>query len=211
MTANRGFTMVEVVVALAISGLALVELAYLTRDAAQAHDRFASAGLREAEAEAFFRTVEQLVERIEIETQDEAARFGRKETRPLISGSAEAVRLVSLGPRILSLSKPVPFEIATAKQGRSQAVLRWEGAGSPAGDVLVTNAERLRFRYGARGEHHIVWQEHWQGPVLSLALLQVGLVESGTGRLRSKTIAVRPIFPAVCALRPLLTGCPQWK
>jgi hypothetical protein len=131
--------------------------------------------------------------------------------RPTVIGFSDRVDVMSLGPAVLGLTSPIPFQLRPAfSDAESSVELAWNGPGTPRRETIATGYGSMRFRYQARGAPPDKWQSVWDRPAVELALIEVAFVATATHRTWSKTIQVEAVLPAACAADPLRSGCPIW-
>lgn len=118
---------------------------------------------------------------------------------PAISGNADALRVVSLGPRILSAANPIVVDIATnPRDGGVTAA--WHALDQPSGAraprQIIPPNRRVRFSYfGPEG-----WIDRWQAPDTLPALVRVDfndIVDPASAS--TLVIPVRAVRPAICS------------
>lgn len=211
---RAGFTLVEVLVALAIAALAVASLVHVVRDAFDLDGHLVAQARRADATATLFTLVDTLLATTAYEVPAEAGGVsGAGPAPPSVTGTEDAVTIWSRGPAVLGLSDRIPFTLAqeSADDGAGPVVLRWR---SPEGAVEiepVLAAQSLRFRYGGTAEGGtILWQDQWSGPVAALSRIEVSIADAVTGRRSSMTAAVRPLLPRICARQPMTKGCPQW-
>lgn len=213
--ASAGFTLLELMVALAVAALAVTGLAHLLGDAAGLDARLGDRRRATGEAEALFSTLEQLLADPPRELRGEALRLAGGPGGPAVSGTKDAIKVLSRGPRVLGLPEPVSFVLSldpgvTSEGGRvTLGRLPTTGAFEPE---PVARAREFGLRYAAVAQGgDPVWTDAWSRPVAELALVEVSFTEAVSGRRVSRVIPVIPSLPRICALRPLLDGCPEWR
>lgn len=212
---NAGFTLLELVVSLAISALALAGLTHLVQDAAGLDTRLGERLRSAGQSEALFVLLEQLFTDARRELSSEALRLAGNSGRTSISGDGQAITVVSRGPRVLGLIDPTSFTLAFDEGSawdRSQIVLTWSSTDGTLQREVVANAKAFRIRYGMVSSNgDIAWTDSWSRPVAALALVEASYVEPVSRRRISRLIRVTPSLPRICVLRPLLEGCPEWR
>jgi len=211
--ANAGFTLLELTVSLAIAALALASLTHLVRGAAGLETRLGDRLRTVNEEEALFTLLEQLLGDPRREPSGEALRLASGSTGPSVSGAEHEITILSRGPSVLGLTAPVPFTITFDAGDATDGgllLLRWSPLTGTPEQETIGRARGLSLRYAAAGAE-LVWTDTWSRPVAELALVQVDLIETKTGRHVSRLIPVGSSLPMICVLRPLLEGCPQWR
>lgn len=212
---NAGFTLLELVVSLAISALALAGLIHLVQDAAGLDARLGERLRNAGQAEALFVLLEQLFTDARRELSSEALRLAGNSGRTSISGDGQVITVVSRGPRVLGLIDPTSFTLAFDEGSaldRSQIVLTWSSTDGIFQREVVANAKAFRLRYGmVSSDGDIAWTDSWSRPVAALALVEASYVEPVSRRRISRLIRVTPSLPRICVLQPLLEGCPEWR
>ena len=212
---NAGFTLLELVVSLAISALALAGLTHLVQDAAGLDARLGEQLRSAGQAEALFVLLEQLLTDARRELSSEALRLAGNTGRTSIFGDGQAITVVSRGPRVLGLIEPTSFTLAFDEGSalkRGQIVLTWPSTDGTYQHELVASAKAFRLRYGMVGsDGDIAWIDSWSRPVAALALVEASYVVSVSRRRISRLIRVTPSLPRICVLQPLLEGCPEWR
>lgn len=188
MKAN-GFTLLEVVVALAVFGFLLVGLSQTTRFGLTAWRQDARLSAGKADLDAVDRTLRSIVENFA--PQEDAA-------QPSIEGSADRLSGISRLRLPGSGAATVPAEAGLALSG-SRLVLRWRaynhglplGAAPPAAEAtLVGGVARLAIEYWrAPG----MWVSAWNEPDLPL-LVRFRIVLAGPNPPRWPDIVVAPLL-----------------
>ncbi|TGE01040.1 PulJ/GspJ family protein [Methylobacterium nonmethylotrophicum] len=212
---SAGFTLLEVLIALMISAMALAALTHLVQDAAGLDARLSVRARSADETQALFALLEDLLLGPEREMTLKAAAQPAASPESSVSGTDRAIRIVSRGPRILGLMRPAPFRLAfePTEADRGRIVLRWP---SPAGgtdrETVMADVRSFRIRYAEAAQIGIrSWHDHWSGSVAGLAMVEISLVDAATGHRQSRTIPVASTLPQICVLQPLTSGCPQWN
>ncbi|MGO4126610.1 prepilin-type N-terminal cleavage/methylation domain-containing protein [Inquilinus sp. YAF38] len=198
---QRGFTLVEVLVALVLAGLAASAAVGLpnlfarfdqkSRTEAELRDSVAAAGrLLRALAEG---AVPDL-------SRDEAAD----------PADATALTLLSWGPPILALDRPVPLTLRVVQaDGRAALRLAWTdpGTGAAREETVMEGARSIRLSYFAAGSSGGAWRSEWARPwaLPAAVLLRVDVPELGApidliGRTRAR-------LPEACLALPQEPAC----
>ncbi|MCP1545763.1 hypothetical protein [Methylorubrum extorquens] len=210
---SAGFTLLEVTVSLSVTALALASLAHLVHGAAGLDASLSTRQRASGEAEALFVLLRELLDGPRREPSGQALRLAGGPGGPSVSGTADAVAVLSRGPRVLGVAEPTLFTL-TFETGdapdRGRILLGWSSGTSNPEQETVARARGFTLRYAATTGGELKWSETWSRPVADLAMIEVSLVEAGTARRVSQLIPVVSSLPRICVLHPLLEGCPQW-
>jgi len=220
---RAGFTLIEVLVSLVIAALAVTNLLSVVRDAFERDDRLV-ARLRMVDGTiGLFALLDCLLATTTRELRDEPAAGGASAKiaggtsasarHPAVSGTADTLTIWSQGPRVLGLSQSVAFTLTHDTGGDSPGpiILRWRTPEGSQESETVLSAQTLRLRYGAKTERGTVaWYDRWSGPIDNLSLIEASVGDGTTGRLYTRSIAVVPVLPKICARPSPPKECPQW-
>ncbi len=208
---TAGFTLLEVLVALAISGLCLMMLSGIvgrlatTQRAVHDHAAILDQG------EAIIQLLRNLLRSVDMEMKDAVV--------PNFSGRSGELTVRSQGPAVLDLDVETAFRLRFVPSsdpvpGSSGTLaLAWmnPATGASFDETVATGVAALRLTYRARGGGD-GWVDSWSRPVTDLALVKVVIAFMGTRGVRSTSavLAVGTKLPQACVVDPLLDGCPQW-
>ncbi|UHC17858.1 hypothetical protein LRS73_08375 [Methylobacterium currus] len=190
-------------------------MTHLVQDAAGLDARLSKRAQSADEIQALFALLEALLCGTEREMTSGTVPHTAVPIDPSVSGTDQAIRITSRGPRVLGLMRPVPFTLAfdRTREDRGAIVLRWtSGAGGTEREIVVADVRSVRIRYAETAQVGLkAWHDHWSGSVVRLAMVEISLVDAVRGRQHSRTVAVASTLPQVCVLQSLLSGCPQWN
>lgn len=201
--ARAGFTLVEVLVAVAVAGLAVSAVAGLTATTRRLEAR---AGGEAAARESLLAAA--TVMRAVVGNALPDVRADRGEAPP---GTPTSLTLLTRGPAILLFDRPRPMTLAVVAAGETaDLVLAWADAetGETRREVVLEGARALTFAYfGGRGGAPAAWQGGWRWPRLlpKGVLLRVDLPALGP----PVDIVVRTTaeLPQACLAMPHEPAC----
>jgi general secretion pathway protein J len=187
--AAAGFTLLEIVVALAVFGFLLVGLSQTVRFGLTAWRQDARLSDGKTDLEAVDRSLRTVIENLDP---------GEDAGLPAITGSADEMTGVTLSRVPGSDLRPVPIEAGLAVSG-SRLVLRWRpyhhaevfGRGPAVQEVaLVEGVDRIRIWYWRRSGD---WVSTWREPNLPL-LIRVRVTFAGRDAPRWPDLIVAPLL-----------------
>lgn len=198
-----GFTLVEVLVALAVTGLTLSALGWLTSGARRLEARVgAGAAAREEvmAAERVFRAV--------VEAAMPDVRRDRPEG-PV--GTADTLALFSRGPAILMLDRPQPLTFRTvAADGGVSLRLAWQDpmSGAEREEPVLDGATAVSFAYfGGREGIPAGWRAQWDWPQVLPKGILMRIDMPGLGPPVEIVVRAYPELPAACLAMPQEPAC----
>ena len=209
---SAGFTLLEVLVALAVGALALSSLAASIVGMGSVDRKLSDRVTNYAEIDGLFTLVETLCRHFPMRLKPQTLRV-RQEIEGWLQGGPSNLAVLSRGPAVLGLPQPARFELtyvpeASGTEGRIQ--LTWSREGSPETELVVRKSSGLAFQYGRRSEaKELIWSSTWLGFVEDLAAVRIA-VKTPWG-VKARVFEVLPTLPRICALQPLLDGCPRWQ
>jgi prepilin-type N-terminal cleavage/methylation domain-containing protein len=206
-TRKAGFTLLEVLVALAISGLCLMMLSGVVGRLAATRRAVYNRATVLDQGDAVVRMLRNLLRSVDVETNDARG--------PNLGGSGEELTVRSQGPTVLDLETGTTFRLhlVPSRDPASGALaLAWTNptTGTSFDETIAPGVAALRLAYrGRRREDG--WASGWGRPVAELALVKVEITFSGPrGATTSAILAVNTKLPQACVADPLLNRCPQW-
>jgi general secretion pathway protein J len=186
---SAGFTLLEIVVALAVFGFLLVGLSQTVRFGLTAWRQDARLSDGKTDLEAADRSLRTVIENLDP---------GEEAGLPAITGSADALTGVTRSRVPGSDLRAVPIEAGLAVSG-SRLVLRWRpyhheemfGPGPPPQETaLVEGVDRIRISYWRRSGE---WVSTWHDPDLPL-LIRVRVTFAGRDAPRWPDMIVAPLL-----------------
>jgi general secretion pathway protein J len=186
---GAGFTLLEMVVALAVFGLLLGGLSQTVRFGLMAWRQDAGMSDRKTDLEAVDRSLRTIIENLDP---------GEETGLPAISGSADTLTGVTRSRLPGSDPTAVPVEAGLAVS-RGRLVLRWRryhhgqalGPAAPPNETeLVGGVARIRFEYWQRSG---VWASAWHEPELP-GLIRIRVTLAGSAVPRWPDLVVAPLL-----------------
>ena len=205
---KAGFTLLEVLVALAISGLCLMMLSGIVgRLAATRRAVYDRAAVLD-QGEAVIRMLRNLLRSVDVEMKDAVG--------PNLGGRSEELVVRSQGPAVLALEAETTFRfhfVPSRAPASGALALAWTNptTGASFDETIATGVTALRLAYEGRGRGE-GWVGSWARPVADLALVKVEITFSGPRSVSSTSalLAVGTKLPQACVADPLLDRCTPW-
>jgi prepilin-type N-terminal cleavage/methylation domain-containing protein len=208
---TAGFTLLEVLVALAISGLCLMMLSGIVGRLATTQRALHDHAAILDQQDAVIRLLRNLLRSVATETKDA--------TGPNLSGRNGELIVRSQGPAVLDLEAETTFRLHVvaardpAQGGSGTLALAWTNptTGTSFDETIATGVASFQLAYRARGGDQ-AWADSWARPVADLALVRIGLAFAGVRGTTSTSavLAVGTRLPQACVVNALLDRCPQW-
>ncbi len=200
---SLGFTLVELLVAIALLGLIAVALSGALRFGARVWDTGAERSAQTSRVEAAQNFLRLRIAQAKIMTAEGAD----PDDQPAFMGDPERLHFVSLLPPYLGAGGFYNFELwqGEAADGRRQLIIAWglhrpdgewrpEDAGDDARRVLIDDIDGAAFRYyGAlEGEDDPMWHDFWDEPTELPQLISLDLLFADGDRRTWPTLMVAP-------------------
>lgn len=202
---EAGFSLIEVLVALAVAGLAVSGLVGFVMQASRFDTALNARSLAREEIDGVLRVLEVLI--------DDAAEEMRESTAAAIAGDRRSIRIMTKGPRILGTTRPSLFELSYEEKidGPGRIVLAWSDPITNAVRREEVSREIAEFSLSyASWTRPLNWETSWTRPVIALSLVRIDLMSSRTRQRSTKFFPVAPSFPPTCVVNLFAKGCPKW-